>query len=103
MAIKSKRSWRNFKLQAQIHANVSLMMNNSEGIILSYLNGPYGYHHYVFDEEGVVIPTPTFFDLPGPVQSISQWSNKDVLILEGQENICIYGTQIVEIIGSRLG
>ena len=67
--------------------NVSLVMNDSEGIIISYLNGPYGYHHYVFDEEGVVIPTPTFFDLPGPVQSISQWSNKDVLILEGQENI----------------
>ena len=35
--------------------NVSLMMNNHEGIILSFLNGPYGYHHYVFDEEGVVI------------------------------------------------
>lgn len=67
--------------------NVSKVLNDLEGIIISYLNGPFGYHHYVFDDEGVVIPNPTFFNLPGPVQSISQWANNDVLILEGQENI----------------
>lgn len=84
---QSQEIFEEFQTSSPNTPNVSKVLNDLEGIIISYLNGPFGYHHYVFDDEGVVIPNPTFFELPGPVQSISQWKNNDVLILEGQENI----------------
>ena len=67
--------------------NVSRVLKNNDGLLISFLNGPYGYYHYVFDVEGAIIPAPSHFDLPGPIQSFSQWKNNSIIILEGQENI----------------
>ena len=88
--------------------NTSLFLNNDDGIIISFLNAryiaksdgvikdihykkgdifPYGYSYFSFDDEGGIRTSKLDYLLPGPVQSISQWNNDSVLILEGRENI----------------
>ena len=65
----------------------SKILNNENGILISFLNGPYGYYHYSFDMDGLIESRPSYFSLRGPVQSMSQWNNNEILVLEGQENI----------------